>query len=136
MSKLWIIIGVPGSGKTTLAEKIAEEDPRHPMIFEADMYFMDEEGNYNWNPEKLNKAHQWCFDHVEAELRAGFSVIVSNTSLTKRERKPYIDLGKAYNAEIEVITCTSNFKNVHGVPKEKLEQMKKKFQKFDEDELN
>jgi len=135
MKKLWIIIGLPGSGKTTLANKIAKEDPRSPKIFEADMFFTNEAGEYNWKAELLGRAHQWCYDHVEAELRAGNSVIVSNTSLKKRDRKLYIDLGIAYNATIEVITCDGNFKNVHNVPNEKIEMMKEKFQPFSEDEL-
>ena len=45
-----LIRGLPGSGKSTCAR----EDYAH---IEADMYFMDAEGNYKYNP---SKAHAWC----------------------------------------------------------------------------
>lgn len=135
MKTLWIIIGLPGSGKSTLAKQISNESPEQPNIYEADMYFIDELGNYCWNPRRLAQAHAWCFNNVEAELRKGNSVIVSNTGLTKQERKPYIDLGIAYGAKIEVITCRNNFKNIHNVPEETIEKMREKFQEFTTDEL-
>lgn len=136
---LWIIIGIPGSGKSTLANKIADEFAKEndyrPEIYEADMFFINKEGQYNWNPNRLSIAHNWCFNQVEKELQKGLSVIVSNTNIKKRDRKPYIELGKKYNAEIRVITCTGNYKNIHNVPEDKIELLKTKFQPFDPNEL-
>ena len=50
---LFIVRGLPGSGKTTLAKSLGS------VHFEADMYFM--EGNeYKFDITKIKKAHEWC----------------------------------------------------------------------------
>ena len=52
MSKLLIIRGLPGSGKSTLARNIWMNTD-FDDIFEADMYFEDNLGNYNFDATKL-----------------------------------------------------------------------------------
>jgi predicted kinase len=137
MKKLLLLIGTPGSGKSTLAKKIKSENPEfvNANIWEADMFFIDINGNYKWNPKFIGTAHSWCKSKVSADMIAGKNVIVSNTNLTRFERKPYIELAKKYGYEVEVYTCTGNFQNVHNVPNETIERMKKKFQPFEQNEL-
>lgn len=129
MKKLLLIIGVPGSGKSTLAKRIKAENPEFATanIWEADMFFIDEDGKYNWNPKYLKSAHIWCQSNVKSDMMQGKNVIVSNTSLTPFERKPYFDLAKEFGYEVEVRTCNGGFKNVHNVPDEVIERMKEKF---------
>ena len=47
MKKLLLIIGIPGAGKSTLANKIKYEDPKfvNANIWEADMFFI-KDGEY------------------------------------------------------------------------------------------
>lgn len=138
MPKLMLIIGIPGSGKSTMANKIKGERPEfaNANIWEADMFFVNpKNGEYNWNLENLVSAHKWCQIQTENDMRDGNNVIVSNTSLRPRERKPYLLLAKKYNYEIEVITCTGEYKNIHNVPEEKVNQMREKFIPFSDDEI-
>ena len=123
---LILFIGIPGSGKSTLAKKWQKGFPYHCDIFEADMYF-EKDGQYNWDPKKLNEAHKWCFDQTENTLKNGGSVIVANTFLTPSSRKPYIELAKKYNTKLTVFPCIGEFKNIHGIPQEKVNEMKKKY---------
>ena len=132
---LILIIGVPGSGKTTLAKKIRQERMEEYKIFEADMFF-ERNGLYNWNPRLLGAAHKWCYDQVENALKQGESVIVSNTSLIPKDRKPYLKLAKKYGANIEVFTCKGNFQNLHNVPDETIERMRQKFVPYSKNEEN
>jgi len=136
---LYMIIGVPGSGKSTYAKELSYKLSftlgYSPKIYEADMYFM-RNGNYKWNPENLGFAHRWCQKQISNELTNGRSVICSNTSILKKDRKIYFNIAKSAKANVEVITCTGNFKNIHGVPDSKVELMKKKFEPFTKDELN
>ena len=55
---LYILRGVPGSGKSTYANEIMSNlRDRIGEHYEADMYFMDN-GKYNWNADKLYFAHK------------------------------------------------------------------------------
>lgn len=139
MPKLILIIGIPGSGKSTFANlyKNTHREFRDANIWEADSYFIDPKtGVYDWKMEELGLAHKWCQEKTEQDMIDERNVIVSNTSLTPRERRPYIQLAKKYDYEIEVHTCNGNFKNIHGVPDDKIKQMKNKFVPFSEDEIN
>ena len=55
MSKLIIVRGAMGSGKTTFANKLTRNlikfgySPTDICHFEADQYFEDENGNYNFD---------------------------------------------------------------------------------------
>jgi predicted kinase len=137
MKKLLLIIGIPGAGKSTLANKIKAENPEfaNANIWEADMFFI-KNGEYNFNPNILGAAHHWCQAKVKSDMILGQNVIVSNTNLTPTERRPYIKLAKEYGYEVEVIECNGGFKNIHGVPETSLERMKKKYKPFEKWELD
>jgi len=139
MAKLVMFIGIPGSGKSTAAKKYREDHPNFKFanIWEADQFFIDNKTKeYKWDPFKLRQAHEWCQLKVNFDLAREKNTIVSNTNLTPSERRPYIKMAKKNGAEIEVITCNGNFENIHGVPPEVIEKMKKKFVPFSKDELN
>ena len=53
---LTLVRGLPGSGKSTFANWIWNEY----AICEADKFFYDKEGNYNFDATKLSQAHKWC----------------------------------------------------------------------------
>jgi adenylate kinase family enzyme len=62
MKELFLLRGLPGAGKSTLAKMlVGEKDYCHK---EADMYFMDPYGNYRFNTMELKDAHQWCKDSI------------------------------------------------------------------------
>lgn len=124
--KLIIIRGLPGSGKTTKAKQILEENP-HFKHYEADMYF-EKDGEYKFVPSDLSKAHNWCFQMTENSIEHGDTVIVSNTFTTQWEVTPYSKLAKKHNIPFEIILLTENYGNIHGVPQETLNKMQKRFQ--------
>lgn len=128
MCDLIIVRGLPGSGKSTLAKQLAAGH-YGPCHFEADMYFhINPEGTYKFNPALLSKAHEWCKDQVKNSLKVNGFAVVSNTFTTKKELRPYFELAKEMNANVQVITCQGNFQNVHNVPADKLDAMRKRFE--------
>jgi predicted kinase len=130
MKELILLRGVPGAGKSTFAQFF-----RTLYWFEADKYFEDEDGNYNFDPTKLRNAHQWCKDRVEFVMNApnGFPpelVVVSNTFTQEWEMEAYYGLAEKYGYRVHsvIIENRHNGVNEHGVPDEKLEQMKNRFE--------
>lgn len=137
MSKLYLIIGISGSGKTTKANEIVEtykaegKDIKH---FEADMYF-EKDGKYEFNPRLLGEAHKWCRQHCIEAMKTGVDVIISNTSLTPIERRNYLYFAHKYNYEVEVITMTGEYKNIHNLPLQAIERQKGRFVPYSDEEF-
>jgi predicted kinase len=129
MKTLYLICGPSGSGKTTFANKIKKEK-NIANHFEADQWMVDQDGNYLFNPKRLRYCHAECQKSTEYSMRRWQDVIVSNTTLTKKEAKPYIDLSKKYGYNVEIHHMTGEYQNQHGVPNWKIEEMKNKRQLF------
>ena len=123
MKELFLLRGLPGAGKSTLAKSMGGR------YAEADQYFM-EDGEYKFDASKLKDAHGWCQSIVESYLRNGFEkVIVSNTFTQEWEMKPYYELAEKYGYRVYslVVENRHNGLNMHGVPTDKIEQMRKRF---------
>jgi predicted kinase len=138
MTALILVRGIPGSGKSTLAKILKDALDKEGMPaayhYEADMYFLDEQGNYNFDAAELGAAHGWCLHKTREGLERGGTVIVSNTFTTRRELKPYFNLAKEFDIVPVVYLAQNQFTNVHGVPEDKLQAMRDRFQ-YDISEL-
>lgn len=121
---LYILRGLPGSGKSTWARS------RHvftPML-EADMYFVSAKGDYEFDPEKLHAAHRWCQNTARIMLNNGISVVVSNTFTKLDELRPYLDSAQDCGAQVEITELKQNFGSIHGVPEEAMKRMAARWQ--------
>jgi len=130
---LTLLRGLPGAGKSTFANFIWNDY----AICEADKFFYDKEGNYNFDASKLRQAHEWCRQEVERRMVENSitpqyypEIVVSNTFTQEWEMEPYFKLAEQYGYRVFSIIVENRHdgKNVHGVPDEKLEQMKNRFQ--------
>jgi len=124
---LYLIRGVAGAGKTTFATDLAES--LNLAMFEADDYFYDRYGNYNFNPSLLHKAHNECQEKTEASMMLGHGVVVSNTFTTEKELKPYLDLAEKYDYKVVSLVVENRHgnKSVHDVPETTIQKMKDRF---------
>jgi len=129
MKELILLRGCPGSGKSTLAKMlVGDKEYRHK---EADMYFVDSEGNYKFEPSKIKNAHAWCQEEVDFLMRYEHSpVVVSNTFTQEWEMTAYNELAEKYGYRVHSIIVENrhNGVNEHGVPTDKLEAMKNRFE--------
>lgn len=125
MSKLILLRGLPGAGKSTLAKTF--EGARH---FEADMFFMGENGNYNFDVTKLREAHEWCRNNVDNTMSFGIDVVVSNTFTQKWEMDAYYELAKKHGYVVFSLIVENRHGGVnkHNVPEDKLLAMKERFE--------
>lgn len=124
---LWLIRGLPGSGKSTMAKKIIGEHP-NTSHYEADMFFVNANGEYKFDPAKIKNAHNWCQQKTKQDLQSGKNVVVSNTFTQLWEMDWYKKMAEEIGANIEVLVAKGNYKNIHGVPEESLAKMKQRWQ--------
>jgi predicted kinase len=130
MKNLYLLRGLPGSGKSTLAKQLGGSH------FEADKYFIGENGEYNFDGSKLKEAHQWCQDSVVNAMVLNHTtgehetIVISNTFTQEWEMKPYMDIAKEWGYRVFTIIVENRHGGVnqHGVPDEKLQQMKDRFE--------
>jgi predicted kinase len=129
---LTLVRGLPGSGKSTFANWIWNEY----AICEADKFFYDKEGNYNFDGSKIKLAHVWCFNQVRTRMEDNklnpqfySEIVVSNTFTQEWEMEKYYELAEEYGYKVFSIIVENRHGgiNQHGVPAEKLEQMKNRF---------
>jgi len=134
MKELFLLRGLPGSGKSTLANSIAGSDF---LVCEADKYFYDKEGNYNFDGSKLKDAHEFCRNTVETYMKDSLvndqfyrTIVVSNTFTQEWEMQPYFDLAEKYGYRVHSLIVENRHGGVneHGVPADKLEQMRQRFE--------
>lgn len=132
MPTCFILRGVPGSGKTTLAEELKKSN--NAFICSADDW-MNKSGQYKvgeylFNPKNLAYCHSKCKDMFEDILALGKNVIVANTNTTKEEFNFYFSRATACKYQVFVITVENYHgnKSEHNVPDSTMEKMKERFE--------
>jgi len=129
MNELFLLRGLPGSGKSTLAKSLGG------FHVEADMYFIND-GEYKFDGSKIKDAHEWCQNEVNTAMILNHTtgvnkrIVVSNTFTQEWEMKSYTDLAESYDYRVYSLIVENRHGGVneHGVPKDKLEQMKNRFE--------
>jgi predicted kinase len=131
MKELFLIRGLPGSGKSTLAKSIGG------IHIEADQYFIDANGEYKFDPTLIKYAHNYCQAQTKAWMKTNGDyqvntdrIVVSNTFTQEWEMEYYFNIAKEYGYRVYSLVVENRHGGVneHGVPINKLEQMKNRFE--------
>lgn len=145
MTKIIIMRGVSGSGKTTMAREIVKQfEADHPdgksIICSADDFFVNaHSGKYEFEAKKLSQAHSWCKGQVHAAMLLETDLIcLANTSTQLWEYQPYLDMAYNFKYDTEEI-IVGEFdehslkeyanRNVHGVPLKAIQKMANRFER-------
>ena len=129
---LILVRGLPGSGKTTLSHIILQlPNNLEQEVLSADDFFENEDGDYNFDATKLKEAHNYCQFRCSERMRQKKArIVVANTFTQEWEMEIYFDMAKRYNYRVHSIIVENRHgnENIHGVPEDKLKQMKDRFE--------
>lgn len=115
MIQVYIIRGLPGTGKTSLAQSIA-----HPsLIFSADDFFVARgKGSYAYDPALIGEAHSDCFKRFNNALMAQVEDFATNGGLKYHDREFRLVVTNTFhrckNIEPYINTC-NHASNLTGV---------------------
>lgn len=108
--KLLLLRGAPGSGKTTLAQTMFSKW----TLICADEYFVQPDGNFEFNVSLLKEAHDDCVERTQLALSEGKNVVVHNTFRTLKELSRYHDFVAI--TDVRIYRVVSQFKSDHKTP--------------------
>ena len=143
MNDLILVRGVPGCGKTTIADILSSWG--RSVSYSTDSMFMVG-GEYKFNeimkkdPSKLSEYHAATISKVKDSMIEAMhddecfhsydTIIVHNTFTQKREMDPYLELAKEFDWKVHTIIVENRHgsKSIHDVPEETINRMKERFE--------
>ncbi len=146
--KIIIISGLPGSGKSTVAEGVASKlglpvfsvDPIESAILKSGIKRSFETGL---------AAYIVAETLADEQLKLENSVIIDAVNPVPQARQTWRDLSKKYNAKLIIIECSldsnlhrerlqSRIRNIHGIPEvtwEDVENLRKEYTVWEDEKL-
>lgn len=131
---LYIMRGVPGSGKSTKARELLG-DSTTGIILSTDDFFTLDTGTYEFDAKRLGDAHQWNQQRARKAITSGMSpVIIDNTHVCKWEALPYVLMALEHAYDVQVAEPETKWwkerdlqqlsiMNTHGVDPVTIERM-------------
>lgn len=131
---LWVMVGLSGSGKSSVAKEIAENNP-NTIIVSLDNIGEELTGDYG-NQENNEKVFKVFHKRIREALENNTNVIADATNITMRSRRAIIENVKgiecrkiAYLIPRPFDQCKlDNLNRQHPVPEEVLDGQLRKFQ--------
>lgn len=133
---VFILRGLPGSGKSTFADKLtATLRYGHDLfnVYSADKYWINDWGEYNFDITQVPKNHQECLLEFMTDLypifyRSRLHFLIDNTNTSIPEMETYIKIAQAYGLDVSIVTFNCSIersvsRNVHKVPEATIKRM-------------
>lgn len=132
---MFIMRGLPGSGKSTITEGIQSLFNRHDVVIcSADDFRTDSDGNYVFDPDQLESTHRQCKQKAQLSCQQNQNVvIIDNTNIQSFEYEPYLKIAKRFGYPVIFLSMKAGDANVlskrnrHYVPLNKIKQMQSNY---------
>lgn len=124
MKQLIIFRGLPGAGKTDLAESLCD------IVFSDDDYWTDENGVYRWDEETTQEALNYCYESAEQAIKNTVDTIgITSPFLTENTFEPLKKIAAEYGYRFVSLVVENRHgnKSIHNVPDEHAESMRSAF---------
>ena len=126
---LFLIRGLPGSGKSELAKSLSFEG-KYP-VYSVDDYFTDVNGNYQFIFSENHLAYKLCEENCRKSMESScIKIFIDNVFSFDWEMQPYYKLAEEFRYRIFVL-CVENRhggKNIHGIPEEQIQKIEHSFE--------
>lgn len=140
MKRVYLMRGLPGHGKSSVAEVLKAGHPEHRAgnvwTCSADDFFVQPDGRYAWDPAKLKDAHEACQSKFRAALESNVPVvIVDNTNVRRKDFAYYKTLAVEFGYQFFEVAVGNHDvdesvrRNKHAVPRATLEKMAEAWEK-------
>jgi predicted kinase len=126
---LIILRGLPGSGKTTLAGVLSENN-KYPMLSIDDFFTDPVTAKYHFEFAKNHLAYKHCEERTNEWMKKGVEkIFLHNVFSLEWEMEPYFKMAAENNYGIFVLTVENRHgnKNVHEISEEQIRKMAEKF---------
>jgi tRNA uridine 5-carbamoylmethylation protein Kti12 len=130
MPKLNIFRGLPGSGKTTAANKMGTI-----VLSAADMYSM-KDGVYKWTPENSQMGREWALEILQFCVLHEIDVTIAEVLPTVNSVMRYASIALDKGYDINVVDCEISIeqsleRNTHNVPIDDIKKMAELWERWE-----
>lgn len=128
MPNMTIMRGGPGSGKSYYVAQRCFTTGVIPTVCSADEFFINDAGDYDFDPKWLGRAHGACLKKCVEAMMARLDVIIDNTNSKPQEMIPYLALCQAfgYTCTVVRVLCDPEVawkRQNHDVPRDKFDDI-------------
>ena len=127
MKVAYIMRGVPGSGKSTVARMLAGEKG---VIHSTDNFFYDVDGEYHFDLEQLQGNHDHNFEAFCHSLSDGIPIVIcDNTNVKRCHFERYVEAAKRAGYIVAFVVMThpkvevATQRTLHKVSPETIQKM-------------
>ena len=132
MKIAFIMRGVPGSGKSTMAEQLVAryDNARLSWAIHSTDALSYVDGKYDFDLKKLGARHEQNYKNFRASVSDGVPVVIcDNTNITRKEFRPYVEIALTRGYRVVYVEMPhppaglAALRTKHGVPVEVIEKM-------------